>query len=184
MSEETQTRHYRLRKKTETEVFGPMELADLRNLADSAYIAPDDEVADDGENWKPAPEYPELEMVWTVHMADGATYGPTTLGTLKEFYRAGELAKDLDLSHARTGEKSTVAAVLGPEFLGELEASQQAAESSAQESDDLEPSLEVARELRIRQLESDLDKVKKDYDMLMHQYRRVSEELLALKKKS
>jgi len=180
---DTPTRQYRLRKKTETEIFGPMDLADLKNLADTAYIAPDDEVADEGDNWKPAPEFPELEMIWTVHMADGETYGPTTLGTLKEFFRAGELAKDLDIIHAKTAEKSTVEAALGSDFISEFEAARQS-ESTASDPVELESSLEVARELRIQQLEADLDKVKKDYDMLMHQYRRVSEELLTFKKKS
>jgi hypothetical protein len=180
---DTPTRQYRLRKKNETEIFGPMELADLKNLADTAYIAPDDEIADDGDNWKPAPEFPELEMVWTVLMTDGESYGPTTAGTLKEFFRAGELAKDLDLTHGKTGEKSTVEAILGSDFISEFEASQKV-ESPASDPAELEASLEIARELRIQQLESDLDKVKKDYDMLMHQYRRVSEELLTFKKKA
>lgn len=177
------TRQYRLRKKNETEIFGPMDLADLKNLADTAYIAPDDEIADDGDNWKLAHEFPELAMVWIVPTANGESYGPTTLGTLKEFFRAGELAKDHDIIHAQTGEKNTVEGVLGSDFISEFEAAQMA-ESPASDSADLESSLEVARELRIQQLEADLEKVKKDYDMLMHQYRRVSEELLALKKKS
>lgn len=179
----TPTRQYRLRKKTETEIIGPMELADLKNLADSAYIAPDDEIADDGDNWKPACEFPELEMVWTVLIADDESYGPTTLGTLKEFFRAGELTKDAELVHSQTGEKSTVEAVLGSDFIAEIEAAQ-LAESPASDPNELEASLEIARELRIQQLEADLDKVKKDYDMLMHQYRRVSEELLTLKNKA
>lgn len=183
MTAESTPRTYSLRKKNENEVFGPMELNDLRHLADTAYIAPDDEVSEDGQNWKPAPDFPELEMVWTIQMTDGTTYGPTTVGTLKEFFRAGELAKDLDLIHTQTGEKSTVEAVLGADFIAEFEAAQQKTDNLPPQ-EDLEPTLEIARELRIRQLEADLEKVKKDYDMLMHQYRRVSEELLALKKKS
>jgi hypothetical protein len=180
---DTPTRTYRLRKKTETEIFGPMELNDLKNLADTAYIAPDDEVADDGDNWKAAPEFEELEMVWTVLMTDGLTYGPTTVGTLREFYRAGELAKNLDITHAKSGEKSTVETLLGSDFISELEAAQKAVPAEVDDIE-LEQSLEVARDLRIQQLEADLEKVKKDYDMLMHQYRRVSEELLTFKKKT
>lgn len=180
---ETTPRLFRLRKQTESEIFGPMELPDLKNLADTAYIAPDDEVADDGDNWKPAPQYPELEMVWTVKLAEDTTYGPTTVGTLKEFIRAGELKKDQELVHSGTGEKKTVEDVLGSDFISEFEAAERAKNLDTEPDPDLEDTLEVARDLRIQQLEADLEKVKKDYDMLMSQYRRVSEELLALKKK-
>jgi len=174
---------YRLRKKNETEVFGPMDLEELKTLVDSAYVAPEDEVSGDGENWKHSHEWEVLEMHWKVHMSDGQFYGPTSVGTIKEFFRAGELNKDQELIHAKSGETRTVAGLLGDDFISELEAAQGKANPASFPAD-LEESLEVARELRIQQLEADLEKTKKDYDMLMHQYRRVSEELLQFKKKS
>ena len=174
---------YSLRKKNETEIFGPMDLHELKNLVDSAYIAPEDAVSEDGEIWKHSHEWDALAMHWKVHMSDGQFYGPTSLGTIKEFYRAGELKKDQDLTHAKSGVTRTVAEVLGEDFISEFEAAQSKADPSAFASE-LEEPLEVARELRIQQLEADLEKTKKDYDMLMHQYRRVSEELLQTKKKS
>lgn len=182
MSESPNT-PYRLRKKNETEVFGPMDFKELQALVDSAYVAPEDEVSGDGETWKLASEWEALEMFWKVRMADDQTYGPTSLGTIKEFFRAGELNKDQELIHAKSSEITTVGTLLGEAFISEIEAVQSKTDPVAF-PDDLEEPLDMARELRIQQLEADLEKTKKDYDLLMHQYRRVSEELLQLKKKN
>jgi hypothetical protein len=179
---DTPNTQYRLRKKNETEIFGPMDFKELQSLVDSAYVAPEDEVSEDGEIWKLANEWEALEMVWKVHMADGQFYGPTSIGTIKEFFRAEELNKDQSLTHAQSGETTTVAELLGEEFLSEIEAAQ--SQASPAFPAELDEPLDVARELRIQQLEADLEKTKKDYDLLMHQYRRVSEELLQLKKKN
>ncbi|MDX6767237.1 MAG: hypothetical protein SFU85_10655 [Candidatus Methylacidiphilales bacterium] len=174
---------YSLRKKNETEVFGPMDFPDLKGLVDTAYVAPEDEISTDGQNWKLAHEWPDLEMIWKVVMADGQTYGPTSTGTIREFFSAGELTKEQKISHVTNGQTQTVAELLGEAFLA-AHTAVDAADNPEADNPQLEETLEVARELRINQLEADLEKTKKDYDLLMHQYRRVSEELLQLKKKN
>ncbi len=171
----------------ENEVFGPMAWEELMELAGSAYISPEDELSEDGEKWKPAHEWEALGMKWTVELDGDTTYGPTTTGTLKEFLLAGEISPDHKIREKGAAGTKSLKEVLGEDEIKEVmekrgkEVEEAAHDESIDSDSGFEESLEVARDLRIQQLEADLEKTKKDYEMLMHQYRRVSEELLKLK---
>jgi hypothetical protein len=122
----------------------------------------------------------ELEMYWIIHTDDGAQYGPTSLGTIREFLTAEELSQSHIIEDARTGDKQTVAELLGQSVVEEVLAEQ--AQSETIPLADIEETLETAKDLRIRQLEADFDHLQREHDKLMSQYRKVSEELIRLKK--
>ncbi|NJK90901.1 MAG: hypothetical protein HC904_03120 [Blastochloris sp.] len=175
----------RLRKKEENEILGPMDMDELKILADSAYISPGDEVSFGEGAWIKAVSVEELGMCWTIRSSDGAEYGPTTLGTVREFMAAGEIDKEAILINTRTKKESTARAELGEEIMAKMEAELEAEkkeQASALPDRDLEESLEVAKDLRIRTLEVEQEALKKDYEELSQKYRRAAEELMALKK--
>lgn len=172
----------RLKKISENEIHGPMDMAELQALAAGAYVSPEDQVSFDGENWQLASELEPLEMFWIIHTEDGAQYGPTTTGTIREFLTAEELTQSHIIEDARTGEKLTVAELLGPAVVNEVMAER--AESEVIPMADIEETLETAKDLRIRQLEADFDHLQREHDKLMAQYRKVSEELIRLKKET
>lgn len=183
MSEEE--KQVKLRKASEDEVFGPMPFSELRSLADTAYISPEDEVAMDGKNFVPAPEVEELEMVWKIQPKDGEGYGPTTMGTIREFFVAEELDEKDTIFHVVKEEETTVLDLLGEETVQEIKNTREKAQAADTPSDiGLEESLEVAKDLRIRKLETDLEKLQKEYDDLFKQYRKANAALSKKKKQS
>lgn len=170
----------RLRKVSENEIHGPMDLGELTALATGAYIAPEDEVSYDGEHWVRATEVKELEMDWYICQRGEFAYGPTSKGTLREFLLASEINPETELRHKTTGETSTVAQVLGKETLQEVENIHR--DETEEPLEDILESIESAKDLKIRQLETDLENLRTDHEKLMAQYRKASEELLQLKK--
>jgi len=87
-------------KKADTgEIFHERSYEELLKWAHSAQINPMDEISQDGKNWVLARTIPEFEMEWTVQLADGETYGPTNIGTLKEFLQANLLRNDSIAHH-------------------------------------------------------------------------------------
>jgi hypothetical protein len=173
----------RLRKVEENEILGPMDMAELKLLAESAYISPGDEIAFDGEQWKKAVLIEELGMCWTIRSKDGVEYGPTTVGTVREFLSAGEIEKDATLINTLTKKETTVKELLGDEAMAKVEAEKQE-QAILIPDKDLEESLEVAKDIRIRTLEVEYDSLKKEFEDLSQKYRRTAEELIALKKAS
>lgn len=162
-------------RKNEGEVFGPMPLSELLTLADSAYVAPGDEISLDGKKWSPATDLPELEMVWFIEAESGEPYGPTTEGTVKEFLVAGEVTPEAKVRHVKTDKTCSVTELLGDEIVEQaLNAAKQVAEG---EMPEIERPLEVAKDLRIRRLETDLSRVRREYESLMQNYRKLTAEL-------
>lgn len=106
-----------LRKRGGTEAFGPISFAQLQAWAESAQISPLDWVSHDGSNWLRAPMVPELQMDWLIELGDGALYGPTTLGTLREFVRSGDITGESEIIDAIAGSRHMVAELLfGPDL--------------------------------------------------------------------
>ncbi len=110
-----------LRKADNGEEFRNRTLEELCTWAHSAQVNPLDELSQDGVKWIRAQEVPEFEMVWKVMLADGEDYGPTNIGTLKEFLkvnllRPDSLARHIDgvtvskIKHLVTGKKTHEAA--------------------------------------------------------------------------
>lgn len=90
---DTQSTWYLLKNEDNT-LFGPVPFSQLRQWAAAAQISPLDKVSTDQVNWNRAPTYPDLHMDWLVQPNPGQLYGPTTIGALREFIRAGEINAD------------------------------------------------------------------------------------------
>lgn len=177
----------KLKKIAEGEIHGPMDMAELMELCQAAFVAPEDEVSFDDGDWKPAHEVPELEMNWIIRTAEGLEYGPTSSGTIREFLMVGEIDEETTVCHKKSEEEKTVGEVLGETTLNEVKEEQrQVTEDIAKggtEDETMEKSLEVAKEIRIHQLETDLQDMETKYNSLMLKFRRVSEELTTMKQK-
>jgi hypothetical protein len=83
-----------LRKHEDGSIFGPLTFEQLASWASSAQIAPHDSISTDQANWMKAPMLPELGMDWIVEVTSERLYGPTTLGAIRDFMRAGEIGEE------------------------------------------------------------------------------------------
>lgn len=92
-----------LRKHGGNEIFGPVHFDKIREWAQSAQVAPQDVVSENGEVWTKAPMIPELEMDWLVQLTDESFYGPTTKGALSEFLVLGEISADTTIIDCCSG---------------------------------------------------------------------------------
>lgn len=99
-------------KKTDGQVFEDRTLEELVHWARSAQINPYDELSDDGQRWRKAFEFPQLEMEWLVTLNDGTEYGPTNVPTLLEFIAVKLLAEDGPATHRDTRERTPVATLI------------------------------------------------------------------------
>jgi hypothetical protein len=80
-----------LRKHEDGSTFGPVQFDQITRWAATAQIAPHDTLSSDGQTWVKASMVPQLSMDWLVELTSEHYYGPTTLGTLREFIRLGEI---------------------------------------------------------------------------------------------
>jgi len=170
-------RVFRLRKLNDAEVYGPMNLDELKQLIDSAYVSPEDEISTgEDEEWKPVTEFPELGMVWKIQANDGTMYGPTSLGTIREFLRTGEIRFDDKIIKHDEKDPRTVADVLGEAEVANLKAEIEAAREGSTDQQ-LEKAFETAREIRIRNLEADLEGLQREFGELKQKYLKACEAL-------
>ena len=176
----------KLKKVAESEVHGPMDMDELIELSQAAFVAPEDEVSFGDEDWKPAHEVPELGMEWIIKTGEGIEYGPTSAGTIREFLMVGEISEETIIFRKDSDEEKKVGDVLGAATLNEVKEEQrqanQVTESPAKENAEMEEALDVAKDIRIHQLETDLHEMEGKYNSLMLKFRKVSEELTTLKK--
>ncbi len=161
---------WRVRKAPDNAVYGPVDTQMLKEWANSAQIAPEDEVDESDDNWRPAPEIEFLEMLWTVKLPGGETYGPTTVGTLREFINEGLVTDKTHASHCKTHQSLPLAALVAA-----VDFEQKRAARRPKEANKSTASLAVdrAKDQHIRQLEEDLKELRKDYDALTHRYRQL-----------
>ena len=97
-----------LRKHEDGSIFGPLPFAQLARWASSAQVAPHDVVSADQLTWMKAPMLDELEMDWLVELTSERFYGPTTLGSIQEFMRLGEINGDTFVINSRDGSRRRV----------------------------------------------------------------------------
>ncbi|MBS0659248.1 MAG: DUF4339 domain-containing protein [Verrucomicrobia bacterium] len=142
-----------LRKKGGEEAFGPVSFAQLHAWAESAQISPLDSVSPDGANWQRAPMLAELQMDWLIELGDGALYGPTTLGALREFVRAGDITAESEIIDAVAGSRHLVGELLfGPDLEPSPEPTVEHATAPVRASGGIKENLQQ----RIRELEERL----------------------------
>lgn len=97
-----------LRKHEDGTVFGPLSFDHLAHWAAEAQIAPHDTISNDQQTWVKAPMLPELGMDWLVEITSEHYYGPTTLGTIQEFIRLGEINEDTIVINACDGTRHLI----------------------------------------------------------------------------
>ena len=97
-----------LSKHEDGSVFGPLAFEQVRLWAAAAQIAPHDKLSHDQQNWLKAPMIPELQMDWLVEVTSERYYGPTTLGTVQEFLRLGEIGEETYLINSCDGTRRQV----------------------------------------------------------------------------
>lgn len=104
-----------LRKHEDGSIFGPVPFTQLTHWASAAQIAPHDALSTDRETWIKAPMIPQLGMDWLVEVTSERYYGPTTLGTIQEFIRLGEINAETYIINSCDGTRKQIAEL--PAFL-------------------------------------------------------------------
>jgi hypothetical protein len=173
---------WRLKKAEDDNIFGPVDESVLKAWADSAQIAPQDMVDKSDDNWQPAHAIPQLEMVWEVPLGDNKKYGPTTAGTLREFFQEGLLDETTEAHQVKTGEVKTIATLLGisPHAAlppREVKAPLDEALADSPNSRSGRILVEMAKSQRIRQMEEDMQALRREHEELLAKYRKLNQEL-------
>jgi hypothetical protein len=94
-----------LQKHEDGEVFGPVDIAKLKEWAAAAQVSPLDMASHDQVNWVKAPMVGALRMDYLIRLGDDSYYGPTTEEAVLEFLRIGEIHTDTELTNCCTGER-------------------------------------------------------------------------------
>ncbi|PTY02333.1 hypothetical protein DB346_09490 [Verrucomicrobia bacterium LW23] len=189
---------YRLKKGEDGGVFGPITGATLLAWANEAQVAPIDLVDEQDDNWTPACQYDFLKMEWHVRLQDGQMYGPTTVGTLREFLRERIVVEDAMVTHDHKKTRMPLVALLamndfepkkyiavdvaGQRHLAVLVTALDESHGGnlprGAQIDLNEGSVGIAsaRELRIRNLEEELRASRREYDELLQRFRQLSQQ--------
>jgi hypothetical protein len=165
-----ETMIWRVKKSPDGAIYGPVDVEMLKEWANSAQIAPEDQVDQSDEIWHPAPEIDFLEMLWVVKLPGGDSYGPTTVGTLREFINEGLVTDKTHASHCKTHQSLPLAALVAA-----VDFERKRAARRPKETNKSTASLAVdrAKDQHIRQLEEDLKELRREYDALTHRYRQL-----------
>lgn len=167
---------FQLRRLGQLEAMPGLLLDDLKTLAEWAHLHPMDEISMDGRTWIKAHEFKELGMIWLVLNEGQVVYGPTSVGTLKEFFVQGEIHAGQWLRHHTTGEKKTLREVIGDDYIRRIE-SQAASAGTAPVAE----SAGANRAERVRLLETRLESTQRELGELTRSYREALKELVALR---
>jgi hypothetical protein len=168
---------WRVKKLPDGDIYGPVDEATLKEWASAAQISPEDLIDLSDEDWKPAPEIIFLEMVWVVKLPGEELYGPTSVGTLREFIAEGLISDKSIATNVNTTQSLPVGALLAALDFEKKRAARRAAPDANKST--LKINLDMAKDQRIRQLEEDLRTIRKEHEALVHKYRQLSLEMQA-----
>ncbi len=101
--------HWFLLKHEDGTLFGPVEFSQLASWAMEAQVSPLDRVSTDQRSWTRAPMLAELQMDYLVELGPDHFYGPTTVGTIKEFLKAGEIELNARITNCLDGSELSAA---------------------------------------------------------------------------
>lgn len=163
---------WRVRKGPDNSIYGPVDTETLKEWANSAQIAPDDRVDESDENWRVAPEIDFLEMLWLVKLQGGETYGPTTVGTLREFIKEGLVTEKTLATHGKTNQSLPLTALVAAVDFEKKRALRRPSKEANKSTASL--AVEMAKDQRIRQLEEDLKELRREHESLTHRYRQLT----------
>lgn len=126
-------------KKADGSIFGPVEEGELREWAADGRVAPDDEVSEDREHWQPASDLSGLDMLWSVEIGEGDSFGPINILAAAELIRDGAILPGATARHQKSGQTMTAQEALVSALMGERQALQsQLAEKEKQHRAELE----------------------------------------------
>jgi hypothetical protein len=163
---------WRIKKAPDNSIYGPVDVETLKEWANSAQIAPEDMVDESDENWRVAPEIDFLEMVWLVKLPGGETYGPTTVGTLREFINEGLVTEKTLVTHGKTHQSLPLTALVAAVDFEKKRASRRPPTEVNKSTASL--AVEMAKDQHIRQLEEDLRELRHEHETLTHKYRQLT----------
>jgi hypothetical protein len=171
---------WRVKKMPDGDVYGPVDEATLKEWAGAAQISPEDLVDVSDENWRPAPEHDFLEMVWVIKLPGEELYGPTSVGTLREFI-AENLISDKSIA---TNVISTQSLPVGALFAAlDFEKKRAARRATPDRNKStVMIAVDMAKDQRIRQLEEDLRNLRREHEALLHKHRQMQLEMQAVPK--
>ena len=166
---------WRVRKAADNSIYGPVDPEMLKEWANSAQIAPEDMIDESDEKWRPAPAIEFLEMLWLVKLPGGEVYGPTTVGTLREFIQEGLVTEKTLATHATTHQSLPLAALVVAVDFEKKRALRRPPKETMKSTASL--AVEMAKDQHIRQLEEDLKELRREHDVLTHKYRQLNLQL-------
>jgi hypothetical protein len=163
---------WRVRKAPDNSIYGPVDTEMLKEWANSAQIAPDDMIDESDENWRSAPEIDFLEMMWLVKLPGGEVYGPTSVGTLREFINEGLVTEKTLATHGKTHQSLPLAALVAAVDFEQKRNQRRPAKEANKSTASL--AVEMAKDQHIRQLEEDLKELRREHETLTHKYRQLT----------
>jgi hypothetical protein len=163
---------WRVRKAPDASIYGPVDPETLKEWANSAQIAPEDMIDESDENWRAAPEVDFLEMLWMVKLPGGETYGPTTVGTLREFINEGLVTEKTLVTHGKTHQSLPLTALVAAVDFEKKRAERRPPKEANKSTASL--AVEMAKDQHIRQLEEDLKELRREHETLTHKYRQLT----------
>ncbi len=92
----------------EDSLYGPVVATKLREWAQQGRVAPGNEISSDREQWIPAEDLPELEMVWNVELDDGTFFGPLNIKALRDLLEDETITFESRLVNRSSGETASV----------------------------------------------------------------------------
>ena len=166
---------WRIKKAPEDAIYGPVDAEMLKEWANSAQIAPHDMVDESDENWREACEIEFLEMLWMVKLPGEELYGPTTVGTLREFIHEGLISEKTLARHVKSNQSLPIAALFAAVEFEKKRALKRPPKEAMKSTAVL--AVDMAKDQRIRQLEEDLKELRREHESLVHRYRQLSLQL-------
>ncbi len=163
---------WRVKKAPDNAIYGPVDAEMLRDWANSAQVAPQDLIDESDENWRRASEVEFLEMLWLVKLPDDEIYGPTTVGTLREFIHEGLISEKTLATHKKTNQALPIAALFAAVEFEKKRALKRPPKEAMKSTASL--AVDMAKDQRIRQLEEDLKELRQEHETLTHKFRQLT----------
>ena len=125
-------------KKGDGEIYGPVDLAQLKLWATDGRVAPDDSLSEDKQHWTPAHDLAELGMDWKVTVNENEVFGPLHLLAFRDLLLDGQVSRRSQITHKQTGQTLMLCEALLPVLLAENVRVQTQVESLAKRADEAE----------------------------------------------
>ncbi|MGA1193295.1 MAG: hypothetical protein ACO3ZG_02815 [Kiritimatiellia bacterium] len=94
------------------QVYGPIDINQVREWADNCRIAPGNKISTDKTNWKKVESIPELGMEWVLELSSGRTFGPISKDAVREFLNNKAASPETAVRNVKSGRKITVEELL------------------------------------------------------------------------